>query len=131
MKTRFQYWVDLSDYDLKTAEAMLLSSRYLYVGFMCHQTIEKILKAYYVVIFNEIPPYSLSLSLLAKKTDLFEELNEVQIDFIDHLEPLNIEARYPSYKEKLLQSLTPTKCEELIAGTKVLQEWIKARLSVR
>lgn len=80
---------------------MLLISRYLYVGFMCHQTIEKILKAYYVVIYNEIPPYSHSLSLLAIKTDLFEKLNDAQKDIIDHLEPLNIEARYPSYKEKL------------------------------
>jgi hypothetical protein len=26
---------------LETADAMLLTGRYLYVGFMCHQTIEK------------------------------------------------------------------------------------------
>jgi len=29
-------------------------------------------------------------------------LSEEQLDFIDKLEPLNIEARYPSYKEILL-----------------------------
>jgi HEPN domain-containing protein len=48
MDEKVKYWVDLSDYDYDTAIAMQQSSRYLYVGFMCHQTIEKILKAYYV-----------------------------------------------------------------------------------
>ena len=39
------YWVEMSDYDLETASAMLTTGRYLYVGFMCHQANEKILKA--------------------------------------------------------------------------------------
>ncbi|NJK94894.1 MAG: HEPN domain-containing protein [Bacteroidales bacterium] len=47
MKDKVKYWVELSDYDYETAIAMQLSRRYLYVGFMCHQSIEKILKAYY------------------------------------------------------------------------------------
>jgi hypothetical protein len=64
-------------------------------------------------------------------SDLYDEFTEDQKGFIDQLEPLNIEARYPSYKEKLLQSLTYEKCEELISGTKIIQEWIKARLSVK
>jgi uncharacterized protein YeeX (DUF496 family) len=42
MEKKINYWIELSDYDLETAEAMLKSKRYLYVGFMCHQTIEKI-----------------------------------------------------------------------------------------
>lgn len=41
------YWLDLAEYDLETAEAMFVSERYLYVGFMCHQTIEKAPKAIY------------------------------------------------------------------------------------
>ena len=38
------YWLDNTDYDLQTAKAMLGIKCYLYVGFMCHQTIEKALK---------------------------------------------------------------------------------------
>ncbi len=45
MDSKIKYWIDLSDYDLDTAEAMLQSKRYLYVGFMCHQSIEKSFKA--------------------------------------------------------------------------------------
>ncbi|HOW24408.1 MAG TPA: HEPN domain-containing protein [Bacteroidales bacterium] len=131
MKANIKYWLDLSDYDFQTAKAMLISSRYLYVGFMCHQTIEKILKAYFTAVHNEIPPYSHSLSFLAKKADLYDEFTEDQKGFIDQLEPLNIEARYPLYKEKLLQSLTYEKCEELITETKIVQEWIKVKLSAK
>ena len=47
MDEKIRYWVDISEYDLATAEAMLTTGRYLYVGFMCHQAIEKILKAHY------------------------------------------------------------------------------------
>ena len=46
-KDKINYWLDLADYDLETAKAMLNSGRFLYVGFMCHQTIEKALKAMY------------------------------------------------------------------------------------
>lgn len=45
MDEKVKYWIELSDYDLETAEAMLKSRRFLYVGFMCHQTIEKAFKA--------------------------------------------------------------------------------------
>jgi HEPN domain-containing protein len=50
------YWIDLSEYDLKVAESLLEKGHYLYMGFMCHQAVEKMLKAVYVVKFNTTPP---------------------------------------------------------------------------
>lgn len=128
MDDKVKYWLELSDYDLETAFAMLNSKRYLYVGFMCHQTIEKIFKAYYTFLKSETAPYSHSLSYLAKKGDFYEEFTEDQKDFIDQIEPLNIEARYPSHKERLLRSLSHAKCIEIIEQTKELQQWIKEKL---
>lgn len=55
-------------------------------------------------------------------------MSEEQKDFIDELESLNIEARYPSYKERLLKSLTADRCEALIQQTGELRIWIKSRL---
>ena len=123
-----KYWIDLSDYDLETAEAMLSGRRYLYVGFMCHQTIEKAFKAYFSKLKSETAPYSHSLSYLAKKGEFYDLFTEKQKEFIDQVEPLNIEARYPSHKEKLLRSLSELKCREIISQTKELQKWIKERL---
>ena len=70
MDGKVTYWIEMSDYDLETADAMLLTGRYLYVGFMCHQTIEKILKAYWTNCLTEVPLKIHSLSRLAEKTEL-------------------------------------------------------------
>jgi len=128
MIEKIKYWIDLSDYDLETAEAMQKSKRYLYVGFMCHQTIEKIFKAYFTHLQNKTAPFSHSLSYIAKKGGFFNDFSEDQKDFIDQVEPLNIEARYPSHKERLLKSLNEKKSLEILMNTKNLQEWIKLKL---
>ncbi|MDR2556551.1 MAG: HEPN domain-containing protein, partial [Bacteroidales bacterium] len=123
-----KYWVDISDYDLETAKSMLKSKRYLYVGFMCHQVIEKILKAYWCKCLD-VPPLPVHrLIRLAEKTDLVKEFSEEQLTFIDKLEPLNIEARYPTYKEKIFELLNKEYCRKLLSDTKDLQQWIKNRL---
>ena len=128
MEKKIKHWVELSDYDFETAEAMLKTKRFLYVGFMCHQTIEKIFKALFTKVNSEAAPFSHSLSYLAKKGDFYSSFSEEQKDFIDQIEPLNIEARYPSHKERLLKSLTEGKCIEILNKTKELQEWIKRKL---
>ena len=87
MQSKISYWIELSDYDLETADAMLKSKRYLYVGFMCHQTIEKIFKAYFSKLNPETPPFSHSLSFLAKKGKFYEFFSEDQKDFIDQMNP--------------------------------------------
>jgi len=128
MENPVKYWLELSDYDLETAEAMLQSRRYLYVGFMCHQTIEKVFKGYYSKLKSVSPPYTHSLSFLAEKGGFYQTFTDGQKAFIDELEPLNIEARYPSHKERLIKSLNEKKCREIIDETKELQQWIKRKL---
>lgn len=122
------YWLDLAEYDMETARAMLDTRRYLYVGFMCHQVIEKALKGYYVSKFDEIPPYIHNLLRLAKLSDMYSDMSEDQKDMLDMLQPLNIEARYPGHKQKVLNSLTVDKCKLLITATEELYIWIKQKL---
>lgn len=119
----------MSDYDFDTALAMQATHRNLYVAFMCHQTIEKILKAYWSENLEETPLKIHSLSRLAERSGIDADMSEEQKNFIDALEPLNIEARYPSYKERLMNSLTHERCEMILQSTKELQEWIKNKLS--
>jgi HEPN domain-containing protein len=129
MDAEVMYWVELSDYDLETAEAMLEKARYLYVGFMCHQAIEKILKAFFVGAHRAAPPYTHNLAYRAKKADLIDVLSEVQRDTLDLLDPLHIEARYPSQKEQVLNSLTRERCGQILDMTRELHGWIRRKLS--
>ena len=128
MTDQINYWRELSDYDIETADAMQKSKRYLYVGFMSHQSIEKILKAYFVKMNSESAPFSHSLSYIAKKAKIYEHFTEDQKRFLDMLEPMNIECRYPTHKEQLLKSLTEERCREILDNSKELQLWIKQKL---
>ncbi len=93
---KIKYWTDIADYDLETANAMLLCKRYLYVGFMCHQAVEKILKAYFTKVKESTPPFIHNLKTIANKSEIYHKFSEAQKDLIDELIPLNIEARYPT-----------------------------------
>ena len=128
MNDKVKYWIEISDYDLETAQAMLDSKRYLYVGFMCHQSIEKILKAYYEFLLNESPPYIHNLTRLLELTNLISETSEEQKIFIFEVQPLNIRARYSSYKDAQFKFLTSDKCKEILNNTKEFQIWIKQKL---
>lgn len=125
---KISYWTNLSDYDWDTAQAMFQTHRWLYVGYMCHQCIEKIFKAYWSKKKEEPAPYSHNLINLAQSCGLGQLLNEEQKDFINELMPLNIEARYPSYKQTIEESLSKERCNSLLQKTKQLQLWVKTML---
>ncbi|MCL2486752.1 MAG: HEPN domain-containing protein [Oscillospiraceae bacterium] len=130
MNDKVKYWFDIAEYDIQTAKAMLKTSRYLYVGFMCHQTVEKALKA--IIAHNcaegEIPPKIHDLSKLAVRANLYDAMAEEQKDFIDGLNPLNVEARYPEYKSEIAEGLSREVCDNLIRRTEELLCWIKKQL---
>lgn len=122
------YWFDGAEYDLQTAHAMLETRRMLYVGFMCHQVIEKALKGCFVTRkSDEELPYIHKLMRLANLCGLSAEMSERQLDLLDTLSPLNIEARYPLQKECLLASLTVPRCEQMIKETEELYQWIRKK----
>ena len=124
---KVNYWLKLADYDLETAKAMFKSARYLYVGFMCHQTIEKAIKAVIArdCAEGEIPPKIHDLRKLAVKAKIFDVMSEQQQNFLFYLNPMNIEARYPEYKEEIAAGLTKENCAELMEKTEELLCWIK------
>ena len=130
MNDNAKYWMNIADYDFDVAKAMLKTKKYLYVGFMCHQVIEKALKAVIACdcVDGEIPPKIHDLSKLAIRAKLLDLMSEEQQDVIRELNPLNIEARYPEYKNEIAADLTREICLELIKGTEELLCWIKTQL---
>lgn len=48
--------------------------------------------------------------------------------YLDYKSDLNIEARYPSYKQAIGESLSAEKCQEILSKTKEVQQWVKEML---
>ncbi len=130
---KFNYWEDIAMYDLETAEAMLISGRYLYVVFMCQQAVEKLVKGLFVLYKGEEPPRIHNIWNIFDRIfdiDKFGE-NEKQIaegyfSFFDELLAYYISERYPSYKQKLSQSITKEKATEVLISTKEVFSWLKS-----
>ena len=71
MNSIVRNWVATANYDLRTADAMYKAGRYLYVVFMCHLAIEKMLKAILAQRYPEdVPPKIHNLINLAQRTEI-------------------------------------------------------------
>ncbi len=127
LNDKAKYWIRLADYDIDTASAMLQTKRYLYVGFMCHQAIEKALKA---IIANKdmFPPKIHGLMKLAQIGKVYDAMSDEYKDMLDTLDPLNIATRYPEQIEKLTSMLSEDRCKSIFSETEELLCWIKQQL---
>jgi len=118
-----KYWLDLSDYDLDTAGFMLKTKRFPYCLFMCHLSVEKLLKALIVGFIKEHAPYSHNLVDLAKKTGL--EFSEKDKMLLADLTEFNLETRYPEWQKNFYLKCTKEYTEEYFQKTKKLQKCLK------
>ncbi|MCD4782982.1 MAG: HEPN domain-containing protein [Candidatus Eremiobacteraeota bacterium] len=120
-----KHWIESAEYDLESARVMLNGGRFLYVGFLCHLAVEKMLKACYVKIKGLTPPYIHKLRELAREAEIFGMLSDDQKTLLEQLDPLNIQARYPQYKDKLSKDFTLKKCQFIISRTEEFIEWLR------
>lgn len=129
MDERVRHWLNLSQYDLETAEAMLRTGRYLYVGFMCHQAVEKALKGCFQHRKGNVPPRTHNLLVLASIAGLLEGMPEPYKDLLTELEPLAVEARYPEHKDRMRELLDRELSDALLDRTREVLQWIRERLA--
>lgn len=132
-REKYNYGEDIADYDLITAGAMLSSGRYLYVVFICQQAVEKLVKGLFVLYKGVEPPRVHNIWNIFERIfninefDLDDKLvAEKYFDFFDELLAYYISERYPSYKEKLSQSITREKAAEVLNKTKEVFSWLKS-----
>jgi len=107
---------------------MLKTKRYLYVGFMCQQAVEKLLKALIASRKRSAPPRSHDLLRLAKDSGIIGEFSGEQIEFCAMLTPFCIETRYAEERERLAKLANASLARELLKKTKGLLKWLNQRL---
>jgi HEPN domain-containing protein len=122
-----EHWTERSQYDLDSAKIMLDTGRYLYVAYMCQQTVEKMLKAIIAQQGKENFPIH-NLNRLAEIAKISKELNSEQFNFLAELTPYYIEARYGDYKESLAEIIDEKKAQQVYKKTREIQKWLYQKI---
>ncbi len=126
MEKDIKYWINLSKYDIKTAEAMFKSRRYLYVLFTCQQAVEKMLKALVTKNTNQFPPKTHDLLRLAEISKI--DIDEARKEFLARLSFYYIETRYPEEIAKISKDLNRKTAFKYMNTTKALLRWLRLKL---
>ena len=116
-------WIESSNYDIKTADHMFATKRYVYVLFMCHLATEKVIKALYEVIHEKIPPKTHNLVALLNAIEL--DVPEEQLQTIESLNDISIVTRYPEDIRALVKAFKKDRVGDYLNKTKVLFKWFK------
>jgi len=116
-------WIAGAEYDLETAKHMLKTKRYIYVVFMCHLSLEKMLKAHVELEENKFPPKIHDLETLAKRIQLIlpNPLNKIILE----LNKASVPTRYPEDLQRSLADFTKEYCTRILKETEEALQWLK------
>ncbi len=112
-----------AEYDLATAEHMLETGGYVYVVFMCHLSIEKMLKAISAEVTDKSPPKTHNLLYLTKLAGV--NFLEKPFEFVSKINNASIVTRYPEDFSKLIEAYSENVVKEYIEQTKEVIKWLK------
>lgn len=125
MNKTINNWIKSSEYDIKTAEALYRSKRFVYVIFMCHLAVEKALKAIVADKTKKMPPKTHDLFYLVKLISLSIPENHTPI--LMHLNEASVPTRYPEDIAKLAKAYNRQAANRYLKNTKELLKWLKSQ----
>ena len=94
-------WFKQAEYDIGTADAMLLSHRFIYAVFMTHLAVEKPSKGLWAKKYHEDAPKTHNLIYLYNKISL--KLPDELKELIDELDQVSVPTRYPEELDALIK----------------------------
>lgn len=131
---KYEYWLEAATYDLESARVMMDGGRYMYVAFMCQQSIEKLTKGIYTLYTDNEAPRVHNIWNIFKHIKLdtsLEDINEFEDNllkyknFFAELLSFYISGRYPSFKEKVSSSINFDRAKNVLDNTEEVFEWIE------
>ena len=123
MRRDTENWLASADYDIETASHMLATGRYLYVVFMCHLAMEKLLKAIAAEAQARTPPKTHDLLYLVTLGNV--KPSQEHQDFIGQLNNASIPTRYPEDLAKTVSVYPKKVAERYLKKTREVMEWLK------
>ncbi len=123
MRDDTRNWIASAEYDIGTARDLFRAGRYIYVVFMSHLALEKMLKAHVTEVIQAEPAKTHSLAYLVRKAGL--ELPPEIGDFLGEISNGSVPTRYPSSVEELLDELTREVAEHCLRSAEEAMRWLK------
>lgn len=125
MREEVGRWVEQAAIDLKAADDNLKSKNYYLVALLCHQAIEKALKALYMLKKHRASPRTHSLVGLAAELQVPQQFRSTA----DLLNPAYIFTRYPDVAGEVPARLyTKDNVTPMLQKTKEWFRWIEEQL---
>lgn len=125
VKKLVQYWLEGSDYDWGVALSLFKSKKYPYGLFMCHLSVEKLLKGLLVKETKDHAPFTHNLAFLAGKISV--EFSKEQIALLEAMNDFNLEARYPDEKKEFYARATQDYARQYRKAVGALRQWLKSK----
>jgi len=126
IQKKYEYWLDIAQYDLETAGSMLSSGRWLYVVFMCQQAVEKHAKGLYTLYIDDNIPRMHNIKTIVER---FEDklpiaIPEEKLDLFDTLSAYYLNNRYPDFLSKLSSQIKESEATKILSETKEAFTWL-------
>ena len=123
---KFEYWLNIAQYDLNTAEAMYKTGRWFYVIFMCQQAIEKLVKGLYLLYIDDNVPRLHDINGIFDrfKNKLPGKQTDDQATLFDTLSKFYLRNRYPDYTSASNLLMTRDFAQSILEKSKEVFKWL-------
>lgn len=123
---KYEYWLDIAQYDLETAKSMLSSGRWLYVVFMCQQAVEKLSKGLYTLYVDDNVPRIHNIRTIIEYFDdkLPIPIPYKNFDFFDTLSAYYLNNRYPDFISKLSSQVKEPEAKKILHQAEEVFAWL-------
>jgi len=126
MGSKSDFWLISAENDWEVAGHLFEKGDYSYALFFGHLTLEKMLKAYFVLVHGETPPLTHRLVFLAEKCGL--ALSVEQQELLETVTDFNLEARYPDEKFSFKKRCTREFTLHYLGCIKEMKAWLVKKL---
>lgn len=127
-KNKTDYWITSAENDWIVAGHLLEKGDFTYSLFFGHLTLEKLLKAYFVVVKDETPPLTHRLVYLAEKSEL--DLNDQQMELLEIVTDFNLEAKYPDEKFSFYKRCTKEFTVNYLNRIEEMKKWLLQKIQL-
>ncbi|GHT75541.1 hypothetical protein FACS1894124_7040 [Spirochaetia bacterium] len=125
---KYEYWLDIAQYDLETAGAMFASGRWLYVVFTCQQAIEKLCKGLYTLYIDDNVPKIHDITVLfdrfADKLPREMGITGETSSLFERLSTYYLNNRYPEFRAKLSASIGKEEAKAVLKKSEEAFKWL-------